>query len=97
MHSYVVCYGNQLILRFCFIFGPTKHALNFGIKPKGLYTNDSQRLYKVASSIINVRQQDMDLSTYIGQIASLKEEFLTVMPLTPDVWGLCRTASTLGF
>ncbi|RVX19308.1 Retrovirus-related Pol polyprotein from transposon RE2 [Vitis vinifera] len=27
----------------------------------------------------------LDLSTYIGQIASLKEEFLTVMPLTPDV------------
>ncbi|RVW51698.1 Retrovirus-related Pol polyprotein from transposon RE1 [Vitis vinifera] len=52
---------------------------------KGLYTNDIQRLYKVASSIVNVRQQDMDLSTYIGQIASLKEEFLTVMPLTTDV------------
>ncbi|RVX07541.1 hypothetical protein CK203_025103 [Vitis vinifera] len=52
---------------------------------KGLYTNDIQRLYKVASSIVNVGQQDMDLSTYIGQIASLKEEFLTVMPLTTDV------------
>ncbi|RVW25264.1 Retrovirus-related Pol polyprotein from transposon RE2 [Vitis vinifera] len=51
---------------------------------KGLYTNDIQRLYKVASSIVNVRQQDMDLSTYIGQIASLKEEFLTVMPFTTD-------------
>ncbi|RVW76761.1 Retrovirus-related Pol polyprotein from transposon RE2 [Vitis vinifera] len=52
---------------------------------KRLYTNDIQRLYKVASSIVNVRQQDMDLSTYIGQIASLKEEFLTMMPLTTDV------------
>ncbi|RVX06284.1 hypothetical protein CK203_027475 [Vitis vinifera] len=48
-------------------------------------TNDIQRLYKVASSIVNVRQQDMDLFTYIGQIASLKEEFLTVMPLTTNV------------
>ncbi|RVW71987.1 putative protein phosphatase 2C 55 [Vitis vinifera] len=54
-------------------------------KAKGLYTNDIQRLYKVTSSIVNVRQQDMDLSTYIGQIASLKEEFLTVMLLTIDV------------
>ena len=27
----------------------------------------------------------MDLSTYIGQIASLKEEFLTMMPFTTDV------------
>ncbi|RVW70967.1 hypothetical protein CK203_050566 [Vitis vinifera] len=40
---------------------------------------------EVTSSIVNVRQQDMDLSTYIGQIASLKEEFLIVMPLTTDV------------
>ncbi|RVW87773.1 hypothetical protein CK203_044003 [Vitis vinifera] len=34
---------------------------------------------------INAQQQDMVLSTYIGQIVSLKEEFLTVMPLTTDV------------
>ncbi|RVW30859.1 hypothetical protein CK203_110523 [Vitis vinifera] len=40
---------------------------------------------EVASSIVNVKQQDMDLSTYIGQIASLKEEFSTVMSLTIDV------------
>ncbi|RVW19866.1 Retrovirus-related Pol polyprotein from transposon RE1 [Vitis vinifera] len=52
---------------------------------KGLYTNDIQRLYKVAFAIVHISQQDLDLSTYIGQIASLKEEFLTVMPLTPDV------------
>ena len=39
----------------------------------------------MASSIVNVRQQDMDLSTYFGQIVSLKEELLTVMPLTTDV------------
>ncbi|RVX23792.1 hypothetical protein CK203_000668 [Vitis vinifera] len=47
--------------------------------------NDIQRLYKVASAIVHISQQDLDLSTYISQIASLKEEFLTVMPLTPDV------------
>ncbi|RVW69345.1 DNA-directed RNA polymerase V subunit 1 [Vitis vinifera] len=52
---------------------------------KGLYTNDIQCLYQVASTIVHISQQDLDLSTYIGQIASLKEEFLTVMPLTPDV------------
>ena len=32
--------------------------------------------------IVHVRQQDMDLCTYIGWIASLKEEFLTLMPFT---------------
>nr|CAN68461.1 hypothetical protein VITISV_037728 [Vitis vinifera] len=40
------------------------------------------QLCSVVSDIVHVRQQDMDLSTYIGQIASLKEEFLTLMPFT---------------
>ncbi|KAJ9697586.1 hypothetical protein PVL29_009423 [Vitis rotundifolia] len=62
-----------------------KTCFKFWNQAKGLYTNDIQHLYKVASSIVNVRHQDMDLSTYIGQIASLKEEFLTVMPLTTDI------------
>ena len=39
----------------------------------------------MASAIVNIRQRDMDLSNYIGQIASLKEDFLTLMPLTSDV------------
>ncbi|RVX10469.1 Retrovirus-related Pol polyprotein from transposon RE1 [Vitis vinifera] len=62
-----------------------KTCFKFWNQVKGLYTNDIQRLYKVTTSIVNVRQQDMDLSTYNGQIASLKEEFLIVMPLTTDV------------
>ncbi|RVW79609.1 Retrovirus-related Pol polyprotein from transposon TNT 1-94 [Vitis vinifera] len=62
-----------------------KTCFKFWTQAKGLYTNDIQRLYKVASAIVHISQQDLDLSTYIGQIASLKEEFLTVMPLTPDV------------
>ena len=55
------------------------------ITSEKLISNDIQRLYKVASTIVNIQQQDMDLSNYIGQIASLKEEFLTPMPLTSDV------------
>ncbi|RVW88304.1 Retrovirus-related Pol polyprotein from transposon RE1 [Vitis vinifera] len=62
-----------------------KTCFKFWTQAKELYTNDIQRLYKVASAIVHISQQDLDLSTYIGQIASLKEEFLTVMPLTPDV------------
>ena len=52
----------------------------------------------MASAIVNIRQQDMDLFNYIrqqdmdlfnyiGQIVSLKEEFLTLMPPTSDVGG----------
>ena len=62
-----------------------KTCSKFWNQAKVLYTNDIQGLYKVASAIVNIRQQDMDLSNYIGQIASLKEEFLTVMPLPSDV------------
>ena len=62
-----------------------KTCFKFWNQAKGLYTNDIQHLYKVASSIVIVKQQDMDLSTYIGQIASLKEEFLIMMLLTTDV------------
>ena len=62
-----------------------KTCFKFWNQAKGLYTNDIQRLYKVASAIVNIRQQDMDLSNYISQITSLKEEFLTLMPLTSDV------------
>ena len=58
-----------------------KTCSKFWNQAKSLYTNDIQRLYKVTSAIVNIRQQDMDLSNYIGQIASHKEEFLTLMPL----------------
>ena len=61
-----------------------KTCSKFWNQAKVLYTNDIQRLYKVASAIVNICQQDMDLSNYIGQIATLKE-FLTLMPLTSDV------------
>ncbi|RVW39506.1 hypothetical protein CK203_085936 [Vitis vinifera] len=62
-----------------------KTCFKFFTQAKGLYTNDIQRFYKVVSDIVHVRQQDMDLSTYIGWIASLKEEFLTLMPFTNDL------------
>ncbi|RVW72346.1 hypothetical protein CK203_055443 [Vitis vinifera] len=62
-----------------------KTCFKFWTQTKGLYTNDIQRFYKVVYDIVHVRQQDMNLSTYIGRIASLKEEFLTLMPFTNGV------------
>ena len=43
-----------------------KTCSKFWNQAKVLYTNDIQRLYKVASAIVNIQQQDMDLSNYIG-------------------------------
>ncbi|RVW38614.1 Retrovirus-related Pol polyprotein from transposon RE2 [Vitis vinifera] len=42
-----------------------KTCFKFWTQAKGLYTNDIQRLYKVASAIVHLGQQDLDLSTYI--------------------------------
>ncbi|RVW86108.1 putative mitochondrial protein [Vitis vinifera] len=78
-------YEDHLVTQEADIPEAYKTCFKFWTQAKGLYTNDIQRLYKVASAIVHISQQDLDLSTYIGQIASLKEEFLTVMPLTPDV------------
>ncbi|RVW61630.1 Retrovirus-related Pol polyprotein from transposon RE1 [Vitis vinifera] len=78
-------YEDHLVTQEADIPEAYKTCFKFWTQAKGLYTNDIQRLYKVASAIVHLSQQDLDLSTYIGQIASLKEQFLTVMPLTPDV------------
>ncbi|RVW29046.1 hypothetical protein CK203_088909 [Vitis vinifera] len=47
-------------------------------------------------AIVHISQQDLDLSTYIGQIASLKEEFLTFISSSlDDVFArLLRISST---
>ena len=39
----------------------------------------------MVSSIVNVRQQKLDLPTYIGPFSPLKEKFLSLMPLTTDI------------
>ena len=93
MPSYVVYYGNRLIPGFFFIFRPIKLVLNFGLRPKDytrMISSVSIRWLLLLSISAN---RTWDLSTYIGQIASLKEQFLTVMPLTPDV-GAQQTSLT---
>ncbi|RVW77221.1 hypothetical protein CK203_043323 [Vitis vinifera] len=54
------------------------------LRPKDYTRMISKRLIRWLL-LLPSQPQDLDLSTYIGQIASLKEQFLTVMPLTPDV------------
>ena len=45
-----------------------------------LYTNDIQRLYRVISSIVNLKQLDMDISTYSGRMSALKDELASILP-----------------
>ena len=47
---------------------------------KKLYTNDIQRLYRVISSIVNLKQLGMDISSYGGRMSALKDELISILP-----------------
>ena len=47
---------------------------------KKLYTNDIQRLYRVISSIDNLKQLSMDISSYGGRMSTLKDELASIFP-----------------
>ena len=52
---------------------------------KKLYINDIQRLYRVISSIANLKQPDMDLSSYGGWISGLKDELASILSKSTNV------------
>ena len=47
---------------------------------KKLYTNDIQRLYRVISSIANLKQLGIDISSYGGRMFALKDELVSILP-----------------
>ena len=52
---------------------------------KKLYTNDIQHLYRVISSIANLKQLGMDISSYGGQMSVLKDELVSILPKSTNV------------
>ena len=44
------------------------------------YTNDIRRLYQVISSIANLKQLGMDISSYGGRMFALKDELVSILP-----------------
>ena len=47
---------------------------------KKLYTNDIQRLYRIISFIVNLKQLGMDISSYGGQMSGLNDELAPILP-----------------
>ena len=47
---------------------------------KKLYTNDIQRFYWVISSISNLKQLGIDISSYSGRMSALKDELISILP-----------------
>ncbi|RVW33928.1 Retrovirus-related Pol polyprotein from transposon TNT 1-94 [Vitis vinifera] len=69
---------------FFFIFRPIKLVLNFGLRPKD-YTRMISSVFIRWLLLLSIQPTGLGSIYLYWQIASLKEQFLTVMPLTPDV------------
>ena len=52
---------------------------------KKLYTNNIKRLYQVISSIANLKQLSMDISSYSGRMFSLKDELISIFPKSTNI------------
>ena len=60
--------------------GAYKTCYTLWNKVKKLYTNDIQHLYRVISSIDNLKQSSMDISSYGGRMSALKDELASIFP-----------------
>ena len=49
-------------------------------KVKKMYTNDIQRLYRVISSIANLKQLGMNISFYGGRTSAFKDKLISILP-----------------
>nr|XP_009778353.1 PREDICTED: uncharacterized protein LOC104227744 [Nicotiana sylvestris] len=54
-------------------------------KARTLYTNDISCFYDVTSRMINLKKQELDMSTYLGQVQTVMEEFEILMPVSASV------------
>ena len=51
---------------------------------KKLYTNDIQRLYRIISSIVNLKQLGMNISSYEGRMSALKNKLVSILPMSTN-------------
>ena len=63
-----------------FNIGAYKTCYTLWNRVKKLYTNDIQRLYQEISSIANLKQLDMNISSYSGRMYVLKDELISILP-----------------
>ena len=65
--------------------GAYKNCYTLWNQVKKLYTNDIQRLYRVISSIANLKQLDIDISSYGGRTSALKDELISILPKSTNI------------
>ncbi|KAF3659003.1 Endoribonuclease Dicer -like protein 3b [Capsicum annuum] len=67
------------------LFRPFQTCYLVWKKARALYTNDISRFYDVIARMTNLKKQESDMSTYLGQVQAVMEEFDTLMPVIADV------------
>ena len=67
------------------LFRPFQTCYLVWAKARTLYTNDISRFYDVISRMTNLKKQELDMSTYLGQVQAVMEEFETLMPVSASV------------
>ena len=56
---------------------------------KKLYNDDIQRLYRVISSIANLKQLGIDISSYGGRMSAFKDELISILPKSTNTYSQC--------
>ena len=67
------------------LFRPFQTCYTVWEKARALYTNAISRFYDVISRLTNLKKQESNMSTYLGQIQAVMEEFDTLMSVTTNV------------
>lgn len=67
------------------LFRPFQTCYLVWEKARALYTNDISRFYDVIARMTNLKKQESNMSTYLGQVQAVMEEFDTLMPVIVDV------------
>ncbi|XP_070054782.1 uncharacterized protein [Nicotiana tomentosiformis] len=67
------------------LFRPSQTCYLVWAKARTLYANDISRFYDVILQITNLKKQEFDMSTYLGQVQTLMEEFEKFMPISASV------------
>ena len=78
MLYFAIFFGN-LLMSGLYNIGAYKTCYTLWNQVKKLYTNDIQRLYQVISSITNLKQLGMDISSYGGRMSALKDEHISIL------------------
>ena len=67
------------------IFRPLRECSALRTRARELYTSDITRIYDVIGALFNLRQTDLDMTTYLGKLQASITDFNELMPFNTDI------------